>query len=100
MGTLTISVGGDNSAAARMYAFRNVALSSFTEGGGFDSGSGSTIYDRAVTTAGGLRLAVSFIFVSDDNALDAFNGENGGNWVETVNEFRHIMDRVREMIFV
>jgi hypothetical protein len=72
-----------------MYAFRYVALSSFTEGSGFDSGSSSTIYDRSVTTTSSLRLAVSFVFVSDNNALDAFTGETGGNWVEPVSEFAY-----------
>jgi hypothetical protein len=72
---------------ARMYAFRNVALSSFTEGGSFGSGTGQTINARSVTTTGDARLAVSFNFVNDDNVVNSFAGETGGNWIEAVNEY-------------
>ena len=34
-GTLTVTIGGGEVKLARMYAFRNVALSAFNEGGGF-----------------------------------------------------------------
>ncbi len=81
-GFITITIGGYSANMARMYAFRNVALSSFTEGGDFGSGAGSTIYARSVTTTGDKRLAVSFVFVNDDNSVDDFTGETGGDWQE------------------
>ena len=80
-GTITVSIGGSTCKIARMYAFRNVALSSFTEGGGFGSGTGATISAQTVATTGIRRLAVSFVFVNDDNTLGNFTGETGGDWV-------------------
>ena len=71
----------------RMYAFRNVALSSFTEGGGFGTGTVAAISAQAVTTTGVKRLAVSFVFVNDDNAVGSFTGETGGDWTEAVAEY-------------
>jgi hypothetical protein len=72
---------------ALMYAFRNVALSSFTEAESFGSGAGQTINARPVTTTGNARLVVSFVFVNDDNAVNSFTGETGGDWIEAVNEY-------------
>ncbi|MCW4044301.1 MAG: hypothetical protein NWE94_02140, partial [Candidatus Bathyarchaeota archaeon] len=86
-GTITVIIGGSSCKIARMYSFRNVALSSFTEGGSFGSGSSSTINARSVTTSGSDRLAVSFVFVNDDNAVDSFTGETGGDWTEATSEF-------------
>ena len=86
-GTITITIGGSSSKIARMYSFRNVALSSFTEGGDFGSGTQSTIYAQSVTTTDANRLAVSFVFVNDNNAVDSFTGETGGDWTEAVPEF-------------
>jgi FlaG/FlaF family flagellin (archaellin) len=88
-GTLSIHIPGSASAVARMYAFRNVALSSFNEGGGFGSGSSSTVNAQSVATSGDKRLAVSFVYVTDNNGLDSFSGETGGNWVEAVTEFQY-----------
>ena len=73
---------------ARMYAFSNVALSSFSEGGSYGSGTGNTINAQSVTTTGVNRLAVSFVFVNDNNNAGSFAGESGGNWVEAVNDYR------------
>jgi hypothetical protein len=86
-GSLTVSIGGSVTKMARMYAFRNVALSSFTEGGSFGSGTGQSINARSVTTTGDARLAVSFNFVNDNNAVNSFAGETGGNWIEAVDEY-------------
>jgi hypothetical protein len=86
-GPITISIAGNTNKMARMYAFRNVALSSFKEGGQFGSGTSTTISAQTVTTAGDGRLAVSFVFVNDDNAVGSFIGESGGNWEEATNEF-------------
>ena len=91
-GTLSINVPGSASAVARMYAFRNVALSSFTEGGGFGSGYSSTITAQSVATTGDKRLAVSFVYVTDNNGLDSFSGETGGNWAEALTEFQYNPD--------
>ena len=86
-GTITVTIGGSSCKIARMYSFRNVALSSFTEGGGFGSGSSSTLYAQSVTTTDTKRLAVSFVFINDNNAVGSFTGETGGNWGEAVSEY-------------
>jgi hypothetical protein len=86
-GTITITIGGTNCKTARMYAFRNVATSNSYEGGGFNTGTGSTINAQSVTTTDTKRLAVSFVFVNDNNAVDSFTGETGGDWTEAVSEF-------------
>jgi FlaG/FlaF family flagellin (archaellin) len=86
-GTITITISGSNCKIARMYAFRNVALSSFTEGGGFGSGTSRTISAQSVTTTGTGRLTVSFVFVNNDNSVGSFTGEAGGDWTEAVSEF-------------
>jgi hypothetical protein len=86
-GTITVSISGNTNKMARMYAFRNVAPSSFNEGGQFGSGSSSTISAQQVTTTGNGRLTVSFVFVNGNNAVDSFTGESGGNWQEATSEF-------------
>jgi hypothetical protein len=86
-GTITINIGGNSGKTARMYTFRNVDPSSFTEGENFGSGTQRTIYAQSVTTTDTNRLAVSFVFVSDDNAVDSFTGETGGDWTEAAPEF-------------
>ena len=86
---LALTVGGTSCQIARMYDFRNVALSSFTENNnnfGFSPGS-TTISAQQVTTSGTGRLAVSFVFDTYNNALPAFSGETGGNWAEAVGEY-------------
>jgi len=86
-GTLTVTIGGSVTKMGIMYAFRNVALSSFSEAGSFGSGTGQTISARPVTTSGNARLGVSFVFVNYNNAVGSFTGETGGDWVEAVNEY-------------
>jgi len=86
-GSLTVSIGGSVAKIARMYAFRNVALSSFTEGGSFGSGTSTAINARPVTTTNNARLSVSFVFVNYNNAVNSFTGGTGGDWIEAVNEF-------------
>ncbi|GEM_PF-3364000 len=81
-GTIPVTIGGGACKIARMYSFRNVALSSFTEGGGFGSGTDRWIYAQPVATTDAGRLAVSFVFVNDDNSVGSFTGESGGDWVE------------------
>ena len=46
------------------------------------AGTSDTILDTAVTTLGADRLALNFVAVNDDNALDAFTGMTGGTWGE------------------
>jgi hypothetical protein len=86
-GALTVTAEGTACKIARMYAFRNVALSSFTEGENFDNRYTSTIYAPSVTTTGVNRLAVAFVFVNNDRTVDSFTGESGGNWTEATSEF-------------
>jgi hypothetical protein len=86
-GTITVTIGGSACKIARMYAFRNVATTSFTEGGGFGTWTDSSIEAQSVTTTGFGRLAVSFVFVNNDNDVGSFTGETGGNWTEAVTEF-------------
>jgi hypothetical protein len=88
-GELRVSVSGSVMSMARMYAFRYVSLSSFTEGGSFYSETGPTILACSVTTTGSGRLAVSFVFVNDNNNVHHFTGETGGNWMEAVSEFQY-----------
>jgi flagellin-like protein len=86
-GSITVTIGGSNCKMARMYAFRNVALSSFIEGGNFGSASSRYITAQSVTTTGANRLAVSFVFVNNDNTVGSFTGESGGDWTEATAEF-------------
>src|SRR3990172_3745977 len=44
------------------------------------------INDTGVVTNGADRLALQFVFVIDDNAVDSFAGETGGDWVWAVAE--------------
>ena len=75
-----------------MYAFRNVALSSFNEGGGFLQENDDVIDAPSVATTGANRLAVAFVFVCQnvedlENGISSFTGEINGNWIEAVTEF-------------
>jgi hypothetical protein len=83
-GSLTVTIGGTSTKMAQMYDFRNVALSSFTTGSGFGTNSGTTISAQSVATSGNGELAVSFVFVTNNDAVSAFTGETNGNWVEPV----------------
>ena len=86
--SLTISIPGSVTKMARMYAFNNVSLLNFVEDGSFGSGTDSTINAQSVTTSSDSRLAVSFVFVSDNNNVGSFVGETGGDWIEAVSEFK------------
>jgi len=82
-GTGTVTVTNTNfDRAARMYAFRNVALTSFTEGASFGSGQGEVILAQSVATSGNKRLAISFVSVQNDISVGSFTGESGGDWTE------------------
>jgi hypothetical protein len=84
----SLTIAGTACKIARMYDFRNVAPSSFTESPSFGFSAGSTtISAQPITTVGANRLAVSFVFETDNNALTAFSGETGGTWAEALTEF-------------
>jgi hypothetical protein len=87
-GTLSVTLAGANLKVARMYDFRNVAASSFTESPVFSSSPGSTtVSAQSATTLAAGRLAVSFVFDTSSNALAAFSGATGGTWSEAVSEY-------------
>jgi FlaG/FlaF family flagellin (archaellin) len=87
-GTGTVTITGTNyDRAARMYAFRNVALTSFTEGAGYRIGEDDVILAQSVTTTGIKRLAVTFVSVENDISVGSFTGGSGGTWTEPVSEF-------------
>ncbi len=87
-GTSTVTITGTNyDRAARMYAFRNVAPSSFTESASFGYGNDDVILAQSVTTSGGGRMAVSFVSVENDISVGSFTGESGGDWTEAVSEY-------------
>lgn len=98
--TNQVSVSGTNSTAedvyARYYEFANVStgttLATVIENGSAGAtangaGTSATIADTGVTTLGADRLALNFVAGNDDNALDAFTGESGGDWTEAVAEY-------------
>jgi hypothetical protein len=86
-GTLTITIGGSELKLARMYAFRNVAPTSFNEGGSFLSDNDDVIDAPSVATTGDRRLAVAFVFLTNDYSVGSFTGETGGDWGEAISEF-------------
>jgi uncharacterized repeat protein (TIGR02543 family) len=81
-GTVTVHITQTTTSGrgARMYAFRNVALSSFTEGGGVGTAHSNHYAAQTVTTLGVKRLAVSFEAIGDNPGLGSFAGETGGDW--------------------
>jgi hypothetical protein len=95
--TITGSNAGGDDLYWRYYEFTNVntgtLLSQVIENGSAGStsngtpGTSTTIADTGVTTLGPDRLALNFIGVNDDPAIDAFAGETGGDWVEAVAEY-------------
>ena len=87
-GTLSVSVSGSVSAASRMYAFHNVASTSFTEYKTFDESSNDIINAPTVNPSGARRLAVSFVFDTNNIGLGSFTGATGGTWAE-VAEFQY-----------
>ena len=93
-GTLAVTMvagGADGPFMARMYRvtgwLNDATMANNFEGAAVTSGTSTTISAPSVTTVGAERLCVAFVAVSDDNALDAFTGETGGDWTEAVAEF-------------
>lgn len=81
-GELTISVtGSPDCIASQMYAFRYVATSSFTEGASMGTGDTEIIYAEDVTTNGPRRMAVAFVYAMDNQEIESFTGETGGDWI-------------------
>ncbi len=98
--SVSVSVAGGTSGVdtySRLYEFADVntgtALTDILENGSAGStgtpttATSTTIADSGVTTLGDNRLALQFVFVNDDNALDAFTGQTGGDWTEAVAEY-------------
>jgi len=91
-GTAAFTHTGSSDAAGRMYRFTDWkadgTMANNFEGANTSGGSSSnTIADAGVTTTGADRLAVQFVSVGDNNALDAFTGQTGGTWAEAVAEY-------------
>jgi len=84
-GTITIN---DNRAStadvwcARMYLFRNNHTSAFLEAAAAGSATSNSVADVGITTLGNQRLAVNMVAVADNNAINGFAGETGGDWTE------------------
>ena len=82
-GTATVTfVNCYGTRTAMMYAFRNVALTSFTEGAAVLTDYDDVIDAPTITTTGNGRLAVAFISIQNDISLGSFSGESGGDWTE------------------
>ena len=87
-GDLSLAHDASIVVAARIYLFRSVLGTSYTEGGSTTNISGSIVYDAGVTTSGANRLAVNFVAISDNNTgITDFVGETGGDWTEAVAEY-------------
>jgi hypothetical protein len=56
-----------------------------TWGGSADTG--TSVGAQSVVTNGPDRLALTFVFIDDDQAIGSFTGETGGDWTEVVAEF-------------
>lgn len=98
--TNSVTVTGANSTSedvyVRLYEFSGVntgtalsdVIENSTAGNAVNgAGTGTSVTDTGVTTTGADRLALQFVAVDDDNSLDPFSGESGGDWAEAVAEF-------------
>ena len=89
-GNETVTFGSDAGVTkmARIYRYRGTRTNANPfEAGNTSVGTSTTISQPSVTTTGVNRLVVAYVFVSDDNALDAFVSATGGTWSESVAEF-------------
>jgi hypothetical protein len=86
-GTVTWQMSGSALFYGRMYAFRGVKLSAFTEGGGLDQNTGTAITCPSVTSSVDGALAVAFISAADDNTIANFTGESGGDYTAPVVDY-------------
>jgi len=82
-GSLTISwgSGSPDNVISQMFAFRYVQSAGFAEGNSVGTQDNDIVYAEAVTTAGPRRLAVNFVFATDNQDIGAFTGETGGDWI-------------------
>lgn len=91
-GTMNVT-GASASIKGRMYSFRNWYGDDSTWANNFEGANtqgqttSTTIAGPSITTTAANRLAVAFVWVHDDNPLDAFTGMSGGTWSEAVAEF-------------
>jgi hypothetical protein len=88
-GTLTVTTNASTYCMARIYVFENVALSSFTEGADFGTGTDDSIECPSLTTINTKRLAVAFVFLNESLDVGDFTGESGGDWEEAVAEVKY-----------
>lgn len=79
--------GANPRIAARIYQLRNTAQSSFTEGGGTNSGTSNAPAPASLTTTGIDRLGIWLTAYRNNSAFAASIGESGGNWLEAVGEY-------------
>jgi hypothetical protein len=86
-GTVSLTTGNANMWAARMYAFRNVATSSFLEAATTVNGSSGVCGGPSITTLGTHRLLVACYGIDTNAAMAANVGATGGTWVEAVAEY-------------
>ncbi len=90
--TRTVTADGTSALKmGRIYAFRNARQTGDPFG---DTNlqasfltSSNTVLAPTLTSTYARALALAFVAGSDDQALDAFAGETGGNWIEPVAEF-------------
>lgn len=85
-GTVTVTNSGSSLCFARIYAFSNVATSSFIESFASTTAASGTIGMPSVTAGGSARLAVCFIGTNNDAGMASATGESGGDWTEAVAE--------------
>lgn len=74
----------------RIYSFTGYVSGTITDvvvGIAHEAGTSTGVTDVGVTTTVAGAMAVGLIFVTDDNAMVAWTGETGGDWLEPVAEF-------------
>ncbi|MHA1389299.1 MAG: hypothetical protein ACTSR9_12770 [Candidatus Thorarchaeota archaeon] len=86
-GSVVVSIGGASTRMGRMYAFRNVASTSWYTDTDYGAGTTDIVYANDVTTTIDKGLAVAFCFIQDNNEVTHFTGETGGDWTEVVEDF-------------
>jgi hypothetical protein len=77
-----------NAGACRMYSFRGVVTSSFTEAASVvNLPAGASVTAPTVATTGQGRTAVVFSVLDDQTGMGTFSGETGGDWTEPTAEY-------------
>jgi hypothetical protein len=87
-GTLAVTMGASNVNVGRMYAFGGVAAPpALFESAVVTGADVGTLPGPTVTCGGTGRLAVDFVALDSNPALNPIAGETGGDWIEAVPEF-------------